>query len=110
MNNHPNNYLLKTGLLSVALTWSLFTFYVFTKAAISLAPMSFWPFLNDTASVIGLGFRTAASLFAVIAIFFFIFKRDLKAGNDDVREMDYSRRSYLRLLPFSLWNMGYVIF
>jgi hypothetical protein len=63
--------------LIVALTWFLFTFYNFTKGAFNISKGVFWIELTDTAGVIGLGFRTVASFFAVITILFFIFRKNL---------------------------------
>jgi hypothetical protein len=68
---------IKTGLLIVALTWFLFTFYNFTKGAFNISKGIFWIELTDTSGVIGLGFRTVASFIAVITILFFIFRKDL---------------------------------
>jgi hypothetical protein len=68
---------IKTGLLIVALTWFLFTFYNFTKGAFNISKGIFWIELTDTAGVIGLGFRTVAGFIAVITILFFIFRQDL---------------------------------
>ena len=61
----------KTGLLIVALTWFLYTFYNFTKGAFNISKGVFWIELTDTSGVIGLGFRTVASFIAVITILFF---------------------------------------
>ncbi|MCW3997655.1 MAG: hypothetical protein NWF10_03700 [Candidatus Bathyarchaeota archaeon] len=71
------NSSIKTGLLIVALTWFLFTFYEFTKGAFNIYKGTFWIELTDTAGVIGLGFRAVAGFIAVITILFFIFKKDL---------------------------------
>jgi hypothetical protein len=68
---------IKTGLLIVALSWFLYTFYNFTKGAFNISKSVFWIELTDTAGVIGLGFRTVASFIAVITILFFIFRKNL---------------------------------
>jgi hypothetical protein len=69
----------KTGLLLVALSWFSFTFYEFIINIIRGGGVNspFWITLTDTASAIGLGFRTAASFIAVITILFYIVRRDL---------------------------------
>jgi hypothetical protein len=77
MSESKLDFSIKTGLLIVALTWFLFTFYEFTKSAFNIFKGTFWIELTDTAGVIGLGFRTVASLIAVITILFFIFRKDL---------------------------------
>ena len=68
---------LRMGLLIVALTWFLFTFYEFVKGAFNIFKGTFWIELTDTAGVIGLGFRAVAGFIAVITILFFIFRKDL---------------------------------
>jgi hypothetical protein len=68
---------LRFGLLIVALTWFLFTFYEFIKGAFNIFKGTFWIELTDTAGVIGLGFRSVAGCIAVITILFFIFRKDL---------------------------------
>jgi len=68
---------LRMGLLIVALTWFLFTFYEFIKGAFNIFKGTFWIELTDTAGVIGLGFRAVAGFIAVITILFFIFRKDL---------------------------------
>jgi hypothetical protein len=67
----------RTGLLIVALTWFLFTFYQFIKGAFNIFKGTFWIELTDTAGVIGLGFRAVAGFIAVITLLFFIFRKDL---------------------------------
>jgi hypothetical protein len=108
MGNSSSNYLIKTGLLAVALTWFLFTFYQFPKAAINIGQMNFWVFLTDTAGVIGLGFRTVASFFAVITILFFIFKRDLSKPEAmmSVRWIILGEAiAIFTLFPSGIWGM-----
>ena len=68
---------LRMGLLIVALTWFLFTFYEFVKGAFNIFKGTFWIELTDTAGVIGLGFRSVAGFIAVITILFFVFRKDL---------------------------------
>jgi hypothetical protein len=68
---------LRMGLLIVALSWFLFTFYELIKGAFNIFKGTFWIELTDTAGVIGLGFRAVAGFIAVITIMFFIFRKDL---------------------------------
>ena len=65
MGEDKVNSAIKTGLLIIALTWFLFTFYEFTKAAFNVTKGIFWIELTDTAGVIGLGFRAVAGFIAV---------------------------------------------
>ncbi len=100
---------LKTGLLIVAVTWFLFTFYEFPKAAINIGSQSnFWVFLTDTAGVVGLGFRTVAGLIAVITVLFFIFRRDLSAPETmmSLRWIIIGEAVYfLSLFPSGIWGI-----
>lgn len=108
MSNNANSWPLKTGLLIVAITWFLFTFYEFPKAAINIGKMSFWVFLTDTAGIIGLGFRTVASLIAVLTVLFFIFRKDLSAPEImmSLRWIILGEAVYfLSLLPSGVWGM-----
>jgi hypothetical protein len=68
---------IKHGLLVVALTWFLFTFYQFIKSAFNIYKGTFWIELTDTSGVIGLGFRSVAGFIAVITVLFFVLRKDL---------------------------------
>ena len=102
------NSSIKTGLLIVALTWFLFTFYEFTKGAFNIFKGTFWIELTDTAGTIGLGFRTVASFIAVITILFFIFRKDLSKP-----ELMMSLRwivlgeavCFLSIFPVVIWGL-----
>ena len=77
MTQVKEDYTIKYGLLVVALTWFLFSFYQFIKSAFNIYKGTFWIELTDTAGVVGLGFRSVAGFIAVITILFFIFRKDL---------------------------------
>ncbi|HUU86338.1 MAG TPA: hypothetical protein VMX17_01125 [Candidatus Glassbacteria bacterium] len=108
MGEDKVNSSIKTGLLIVALTWFLFTFYEFTKAAFNIFKGTFWIELTDTAGVIGLGFRTVAGFIAVITILFFIFRKDLSKP-----ELMMSLRwivlgeavCFLSIFPVVIWGL-----
>lgn len=74
---------LKVGLLIVSIVFSLFTFHgLFTLEWIGewesfQGSTSFWILITDISSAIGLVFRFAASLIAVIAVIFYFFKKAL---------------------------------
>lgn len=105
-----SNWPLRTGLLLVASSWFLFTLYQFIKGSIHGATIEwpFWILLTDTAGIIGLAFRTVAGFIAVIAILFYIFKRDLSPPEATmtirwilIAEVVY----WLGLLPSGVWGM-----
>lgn len=68
---------IKHGLLVVALTWFLFSFYQFIKSAFNIYKGTFWIELTDTSGVVGLGFRSVAGFIAVITVLFFVLRKDL---------------------------------
>jgi hypothetical protein len=79
-NSNPKNQALRIGLLLLALTWFLFTLYEFTKSTLYNIPPNmagFWLLFHETASIVGLGFRTVAGFIAVITILFYLFRRNL---------------------------------
>jgi hypothetical protein len=71
------NWPLRTGILLVALTYFTFAFYQFTKAIFNIEKRNFWFILTDESGAVGLAFRSVAGLIAVLAILFFIAKKDL---------------------------------
>ena len=106
MLNRP----LRFGLLLVTLSWFMFTFYQFAKSALYGSPpgFNFWLVLTDNAAIIGLGFRTAGSLMAVIAVLFYVFNRDLSKPEATmtlrwilVAEVAY----WLSLFPSGIWGI-----
>lgn len=108
MVDHSNGPL-KIGLLTVAVTWFLFTAYEFLKGAFNIGKeYGFWISLTDTAGAFGLGFRTAAALIAVFTVLFFVFKKDLSKP-----ELFMSIRwmllgdivCFLALFPCVIWGM-----
>lgn len=104
------DYPLKIGLLLVAIAWFLFTVYQFIKGSLhgASADWPFWIVLTDTTGIIGLAFRTAGSFMAVIAVLFYILKRDLSGPEATmtfrwilVAEVVY----WLALLPSGVWGI-----
>lgn len=103
---------LKLGLLIVALTWFLFTTYQFLKGAFNIYRDYFWVSLTDTSGTLGMGFRSMASLIAVLTILFFILKKDLKKP-----ELFMSIRwvllgeivFFLSLIPVVVWGLAVVV-
>ncbi len=99
---------IKIGLLIVALTWFSFTFYEFIKSAFNIMKGIFWIELTDTAGVIGLGFRTVASLIAVITILFFIFRKDLSKSETmmSIRWIVLGEAvCFLSVFPVVIWGL-----
>jgi hypothetical protein len=74
MMGFKSDWPLKIGLLIVALSWFSFTFYNFAVASLEHKEAFM---LTDFPGALGLGFRTAGGLIAVIAILFYVAKRDL---------------------------------
>lgn len=69
---------LKVGLLLVSLSWFLYMLYEFANGIINRGPLEvFFILVTDVPGCIGLGFRTAAGFIAVVAILFYIVKKDL---------------------------------
>jgi hypothetical protein len=69
---------LKVGLLLVSLSWFLYMLYEFANGIINRGPLDvFFILVTDVPGCIGLGFRTAAGFIAVVAILFYIVKKDL---------------------------------
>lgn len=107
MGAEKNNLPLKIGLLAVALTWFLFTFFEFAKAAFNIGRTGFWIPLTDTAGVVGLGLRTGAGLIAVVTVLFYIFRRDLSKP-EALMSLRWiillEAANFLALLPSGIWG------
>jgi len=107
MSTEGNNLPLKIGLLIVALTWFLFTFFEFAKAAFNIGRVGFWVPLTDTAGVVGLGLRTAAGLIAVVTVLFYLFRKDLSKP-EALMSLRWiillEAANFLSLLPSGIWG------
>ena len=77
------NSSLKIGLLTVSLTWFLFTAYQLIKGVFNryTGAELIWISRTDTAGAFGMAFRTIAALIAVLTILYFIINGDLKKPN-----------------------------
>lgn len=65
----------KLGLLTVALAWFSFTFYVFAMGIVNRTTV--WPIvIQDIPGVLGTGFRTGASFMAVVTVLLWIFNKN----------------------------------
>jgi len=77
------NLSIRTGLFLIALAWFLFTFYEFTNGILHNFhpdpdnPVWYWLLGQETGGCIGLAFRSAGGLIAVITSLFYLVKRDL---------------------------------
>jgi hypothetical protein len=97
----------KIGLFLVALFWFSFTFYEFIVAIIGRAIV--WPIImTDLPATVGLGFRAAAGFIVVIAILFYVAKRDLSRPEATmsarwavILEAGY----FVSLVPSGVWGM-----
>ncbi len=69
---------LRIGLFLVSLTWFSYMLYEFANGVINRGPLDyFWILVTDVPGCIGIGFRAAAGLIAVVTILFYIFRKDL---------------------------------
>lgn len=69
---------LKVGLLLASLSWFSYMLYEFTNGIINRGPLTlFWILVTDVPGCIGMASRAGAGLIAVVAILFYIAKRDL---------------------------------
>ncbi len=107
MNAERNGLPLKIGLLIVSLSWFLFTFFEFAKAAFNIGQVGFWVPFTDTAGVVGLGLRTAAGLIAVVTVLFYLFRKDLSRP-EALMSLRWivllEAANFLSLLPSGIWG------
>jgi len=77
MHNVIENRFIRAGLFIVVFSWFIFTVYEFTRSAVNIGKFNFVVFLLDTTGTIGLAFRMAAGLMALLTISFFAAGRGL---------------------------------
>lgn len=107
MGTDSENRPLKSGLLIVALTWFVFTFYELVKCGLFNGTYPFWILLTDTAALIGLAFRTVGAFIAVIAVLFYIVRRNLSKPEAlmSIRWVLLAEAVYvLSFLPSGIWG------
>jgi hypothetical protein len=69
---------LRVGLFLVSLAWFTYMLYQFANGVINRGPLTiFWILVTDVPGCIGIGFRTAAGLIALVTVLFYLSKRDL---------------------------------
>ncbi len=72
------NIALKVGLLAVAVSWFVFTFYQFVSGLSNYSSNMRWYIaLTEILGSVGLGFRTAAGLVSVLSIFSYFFAKNI---------------------------------
>jgi hypothetical protein len=78
MSNTKIDWPLRVGLLLASLSWFSYMLYEFTNGIINRGPLTvFWILVTDVPGCIGMASRAGAGLIAVVAILFYIVKRDL---------------------------------
>jgi hypothetical protein len=78
MADEKTDWPLRIGLLLVSLSWFSYMLYEFANGVINRGPLDFfWILVTDVPGCIGMGFRAAAGLIAVVTILFYIFRKDL---------------------------------
>jgi hypothetical protein len=69
---------LRVGLLLVSLSWFSYMLYEFTNGIINRGPLTnFFILVTDVPGCIGMGFRAAGGLIALVTILFYVFRKDL---------------------------------
>jgi hypothetical protein len=101
----------KIGLLLVALAYFIFSLYQFIKGSIHGAAEGwpFWILLTDTTGIIGMAFRVVGGFFALVAVSFFVVKRDLSKSESfmTLRWILLAEIIYwLGLLPSGVWGFS----
>lgn len=107
MINTELDLTVKVGLLLVALSWFSFTFYELVVGIIHRAII--WPIiLTDIPGTIGLSFRTAAGLIAVIIILSYLVKREL-SRQETLLSLRWvvilEAAFFVLLIPSALWGL-----
>jgi hypothetical protein len=78
MLNEKIGWPLKVGLLLASLSWFSYMLYEFTNGIINRGPLTvFWILVTDVPGCIGMAARAGAGFIAVVAILFYIVRRDL---------------------------------
>lgn len=78
MSNTKIDWPLRVGLLLASFSWFSYMLYEFTNGVINRGPLTiFWILVTDVPGCIGMASRAGAGLIAVVAILFYIVKRDL---------------------------------
>lgn len=78
MLNTKVDWPLRVGLLLASLSWFSYMLYEFTNGIINRGPLTvFWILVTDVPGCIGMASRVGAGLIAVVAILFYIVRRDL---------------------------------
>ncbi len=70
--------MLRVGLFLISLAWFTYMLYEFANGIINRGPLTiFWILVTDVPGCIGIGFRAAAGLIALVTVLFYLAKRDL---------------------------------
>lgn len=97
----------KAGLFLVALSWFAYTLYRFSLS-ISEQIVS----LTDVPGTVGLGFRSAGGLVAVVTILFYLVKRDLSAPEATMSLrwiVIFEAIYFFCFIPSAMWGLATII-
>jgi len=107
-----DNLTLRIGLFIASLAYFSYTFYESTVALLHNThpgTTTFWVWVTDTTGLLGMGFRTAAGLIAVLTTLFFLVKRDLSKAETlaSIRWIVILEALYwfVSLFPSGLWGL-----
>jgi hypothetical protein len=115
MFNSKPDWTIRTGLFLTAAAWFTFTFYEFVNAITHVIEPSrtdpVWTSLTlqETGGCVGLGLRTAGALIAVIAVLFYLVKRDLSEPEAlmTLRLIVIFEAAYWLSFLFSIYPQGF---
>lgn len=80
MSQLKNRLAVRIGLFLLSAAYFSFTFYEMTVALLHNGhpgTVAYWVWVTDTTGILGMGFRSAAGVIALITCLFFLVKRDL---------------------------------
>ncbi|MCW4009055.1 MAG: hypothetical protein NWF05_00335 [Candidatus Bathyarchaeota archaeon] len=108
---HRDFYLpLKTGLLLVSVAWFTYTLFQFVSGVIHANNQPWFIMVTDTLGTVGLGFRTAASFAAVIALTSYFFTRSMGKAEAlmSLRWIILFEAAYylVTFIPSAFWGVG----
>jgi hypothetical protein len=107
-----SNLTVRVGLFILSLAYFSFTFYQCTVALLHNAhpgTASYWVWVTDSTGILGMGFRFAAGIIAVLTSMFFLIKKDLSREETlmSLRWIVLLEALYwfVSLFPSGLWGL-----
>jgi hypothetical protein len=112
MFDSKSSLALRVGLFIASLAYFSFTFYEATVGVLHNAhpnTASYWVWVTDSAGMLGMGFRFAAGIIAVLTALFFLIKKDLSRAETlmSLRWIVILEALYwfVGLFPSGLWGL-----